>query len=111
VQALADDLDALIRRLDLEKPIVVGFSLGGMVALRFATDHPDRLSKLVLVGTCAKMIPPTGARFLKAVGRLLPAKTFYRILGKYRFYKPSRLVADAWLQRALKVDKAVAFES
>ncbi len=111
VQVLASDLGALIQGLALEKPIVVGFSQGGMVALRFAADHPDRLSKLVLVGTCAKMIPPTGAGFLKAMGRLLPTKTFYRILGRYRFYKPSKQTAHAWLERALKVDKSVAFES
>ena len=111
VQVLANDLGALIQKLDLEKPVIVGFSLGGMVALRFAADHPNSLSKLVLVGTCSKLVPPTGSRFLKAIGRLLPAKTFYRMLCKYRFYKPSEQLANAWLQRALKVDKAVAFES
>jgi pimeloyl-ACP methyl ester carboxylesterase len=111
VQALAEDLNALIQKLNLDKPMVVGFSMGGMVALRFAIEHPDEISKLVLVGTCAKMAPPTAAKFLKVIGRLLPTRTFYRMLGRYRFYKPSEQVANAWLERALKVDKAVAFES
>ena len=111
VQILADDLATLIQNLGLEKPVVVGFSLGGMVALHFASEYPKRLSKLVLVGTCAKVIPPTGSRLLKAIGRLLPKKMFYRMLCKYRFYKPSKQRADEWLERALKVDKAVAFES
>ena len=108
---MADDLATLIQNLDLEKPVVVGFSLGGMVALHFASEYPERLSRLVLVGTCAKVIPPTGSRLLKAIGRLLPKKMFYRMLCKYRFYKPSKQRADEWLERALKVDKAVAFES
>jgi len=33
------------------------------------------------------------------------------MLCNYRFYKPSEQLANAWLERALKVDKAVAFES
>lgn len=111
VQAIGDDLHALIQKLGLGKPVVVGFSWGGMAALRFAVDHPDEVSKLILVGTCAKLNPPTAARFLKIIGRLLPTRTFYRMLLKYRFYKPSEQVANAWLERALKVDKQVAFES
>ena len=111
VQALANDLNALIQKLNVKKPVVVGFSWGGMVALRFAIEHPSEVSKLVLVGTCARMKPPTAAKFLKVIGRLIPKKTFYRMLGRYRFYKPSEQVANAWLERALKVDKAVAFES
>jgi proline iminopeptidase len=37
--------------LGIVKPIVLGASFGGMVALAYATRHPDHPSKLVLIST------------------------------------------------------------
>lgn len=45
---MADDIAALIDHLGLEKPDVVGYSLGGGVAFQLALRHPDRIGKLVL---------------------------------------------------------------
>jgi pimeloyl-ACP methyl ester carboxylesterase len=45
------DLLALIDELGLKPAHLVGCSMGGAVAIDFALDHPDRLSKLVLVGS------------------------------------------------------------
>ena len=46
---MADDVAALIRHLGLEKADVMGFSLGGGVALRTAIQHPELVRRLVLV--------------------------------------------------------------
>jgi pimeloyl-ACP methyl ester carboxylesterase len=46
-----DDLLALIDNLDLKPAHLVGCSMGGGLAIDFALDHPDRISKLVLVGS------------------------------------------------------------
>jgi pimeloyl-ACP methyl ester carboxylesterase len=46
---LADDIAALIEHLGLERADVMGYSLGGMVALRTAIQHPARVRRLVLV--------------------------------------------------------------
>jgi pimeloyl-ACP methyl ester carboxylesterase len=42
-------LDGALRRLGVERPILVGHSLGGAVALRYAVEHPDRLKALTLI--------------------------------------------------------------
>ena len=39
----------LINRCGIERAAVVGFSLGGMIARRFALDHPERLSALAIL--------------------------------------------------------------
>jgi pimeloyl-ACP methyl ester carboxylesterase len=46
---MADDIAALIGRLGLDRADVMGYSLGGLVALRVAIQHPDRVRRLVLV--------------------------------------------------------------
>ena len=48
-ELMADDIAALIGHLRLGKADVMGYSLGGGVALRTAIQHPDVLRKLVLV--------------------------------------------------------------
>jgi proline iminopeptidase len=49
----ASDVEALRIHLGLDKPIVMGWSHGGMVAMQFAARYPDSLSKLILVDTSA----------------------------------------------------------
>src|SRR5215470_6970102 len=49
-----DDVKGFCDALGIEKPIVYGASFGGMVALAYATRHPDHCAKLILVSTEAK---------------------------------------------------------
>ncbi len=48
---MADDIAALIQQLGLEQADVLGYSLGGAVALQTAIRHPERVNKLVLIST------------------------------------------------------------
>jgi pimeloyl-ACP methyl ester carboxylesterase len=48
-QAMADDVAALIRYLKLEKADVMGYSVGGEVAVRIAIQHPEVVRKAVVV--------------------------------------------------------------
>jgi pimeloyl-ACP methyl ester carboxylesterase len=47
LQLMADDIAALIDHLGLEKPDIVGYSLGGGVAFFTAVKYPDKVGKLV----------------------------------------------------------------
>jgi proline iminopeptidase len=49
----AADVEALRRHLALEKPAVMGWSHGGMVAQQFAFTYPSSLSRLILYDTSA----------------------------------------------------------
>jgi pimeloyl-ACP methyl ester carboxylesterase len=50
-EAMADDIAALIQALELERAAIMGFSLGGAVALRTGIQHPGFVERLVLVST------------------------------------------------------------
>ena len=48
VRLMADDIAALIDHLGLEKPDMVGYSLGGGVAFFVAVRHPGKVNRLVM---------------------------------------------------------------
>ena len=51
----ARDLGAVVRALGLERPVVVGHSLGASVALKLALEDPDAVGALVLLGAEADL--------------------------------------------------------
>lgn len=50
----ADDLRSFCEALGIERPVVLGQSFGGMVAMAYATRHPGHPGGLVLSSTTAK---------------------------------------------------------
>ena len=50
----ADDIAGMIQRLRLDRPIVVGHSLGGMVSIMLAARHPELIGGLVIVASTLK---------------------------------------------------------
>lgn len=50
----ADDVKAFCDVLGIDKPIVLGTSFGGYVAMAYAVRYPDHPSKLILVSTSAR---------------------------------------------------------
>src|SRR5262245_48015098 len=51
VSEMTRDALAFCDALGLHEFNVVGFSLGGMIAQQLALDHPDRVKRIVLLGT------------------------------------------------------------
>ena len=60
IRLMADDIAALIDHLGLDKPDVVGYSLGGGVALFTAVKYPQKVGKLVSASANVRRnaIPP-----------------------------------------------------
>ena len=54
VRLMADDIAALIDQLRLDKPDVVGYSLGGGVAFFTASKYSDKIGKLVMAAAHIK---------------------------------------------------------
>jgi pimeloyl-ACP methyl ester carboxylesterase len=53
-ELMADDVAALLKHLRIKRADVMGYSLGGGVALRTAIQHPDVVRKLVVVSEPCK---------------------------------------------------------
>lgn len=59
---LANDTDQLIQKLKLNKPTVIGISMGGMIAQQLAVAHPNDVGHLVLINTAIaghQSVPPS----------------------------------------------------
>ena len=60
VRLMADDVAALIDHLGLDRPDIVGYSMGGGVAFFTAVKHPEKVRRLVVASTNVRRdaIPP-----------------------------------------------------
>jgi esterase len=55
---MADDLFEFIQQHQLEKPVIVGHSMGGKTVMKFALKYPDAFSKMVVVDISPRYYKP-----------------------------------------------------
>ena len=67
----AADVTAVLDFLDIPRPLVVGHSMGGFVAVTFNALHPDRVAELLLVDGGVPLPLPAGVDPEKAAAALL----------------------------------------
>jgi len=112
VQTLADDLNGLILALKLDRVTLVGNSIGGMTVLTLALNHPDRVSKLVLVCTTPRLtiqLPVIGS-ILGRLCSLFPYGMFARTVQRTKIYRPSKEATNQALERAMQVSRYAAYK-
>ncbi|NUS24472.1 MAG: alpha/beta fold hydrolase [Streptomyces sp.] len=76
IAELADDVLALLDHLEIEWCVLVGHSMGGMIAQTITLAHPDRVERLVLVNSIGRMTYSRGRGLLLGVSTLVPFKLF-----------------------------------
>jgi pimeloyl-ACP methyl ester carboxylesterase len=57
IDVFADDVAWLINELKLEKPVVVGHSMGGVIAMKLARKYPDATSAVVMIDSPIHPLP------------------------------------------------------
>ena len=96
VEALAHGLLELLDELDLGRVSVCGVSLGGMVGMALALEAPERVERLVLSCTSARLGPPEAwaerARTVRADGMEAIADT---VVGRWFTPEFSRIEPEA----------------
>jgi pimeloyl-ACP methyl ester carboxylesterase len=63
-ESMADDLEAVLDAFEIDRFVLLGFSMGGRVSMTFAGRHPERLAGLVI----ADIGPEVDARGVLRIG-------------------------------------------
>ena len=79
IDGLAREVLALLDRLGVYRFVPVGHSMGGMIALSLALEHPERVERLIIVDSLGRMMYSRGRRLLILLSRLLPFRTFVAV--------------------------------
>ncbi len=107
-------LASLIEQTCTEPPVLIGHALGGAIAARFAVEHGDRISRLLLVDTMGlapfEPAPLFGAALHRYFGA--PSEATYNGLMQYCSFDAEaarRRLGDRWTMIAdYAVDRAQA---
>ena len=102
----AADLDALLGHLDIPSAIIVGISMGGVVAQRFALDFPERTRALILMSTTSEVGELARKGWLERA-RLVEEQGMASVLSE----GPSLSYAKAYAEKHAAEIRAAAEES
>ena len=92
----ADDVVRVCDALDITKPVVLGSSFGGFVAMHYAQRHPDHAAKLVLMSTQARRHGEVSAARFDALGGADARDCYHRI------FVDGSTSADDWIEYATR---------
>ncbi|MFB6164576.1 MAG: alpha/beta fold hydrolase [Haloarculaceae archaeon] len=115
IELFADDLEALLDHLGIERPILCGLSLGAMVVQEYLSRHPDRAAGAVIAGPVRSMPPidlPAGTKRLltpvpavaSSLALLGPSATFRTMLASIRASTGRPWLADDPAVRSRAID-------
>ena len=109
---LAQDIRSLCHDLKVAPFVLVGHSMGGMVAQRYALDYPDDLAGLVLVATAAA--DPENALVSRQIAATTPVEGYRRSFLRHSaswFTSDSDPELAAWVKaRMLRTPEHVAMK-
>ncbi|MEV5069490.1 alpha/beta hydrolase [Microbacterium sp. LMI12-1-1.1] len=114
------DLDALIVGLDLTDVTIVGWSMGGHIALKYAHMHPQRVGRLVITGSGPRFwqapdapfgTPPDQVEGLIDAIRLARTETIAGLYANNFHRTDLKATEDLFIQIGLKVPAFVGVTS
>lgn len=89
IAAMAGDVASLLDRLGIERALIAGHCMGGFVAQRFALDHANRATGLVLINTAATLAGhPAVAELMAGLGGDIVDPLFVREFQEGTIAKP-----------------------
>lgn len=75
IQSLAEDLNGVVSKAEAGSGVkLVAHSMGCLIAVQFALDHPEKVSKLILLGPPPSPLPEAGSTATHARAATVRAK-------------------------------------
>lgn len=114
VYTLAADIAELMEALEISQAHVLGLSLGGLVGQVLAIDFPEKVNKLILVNTFARLWPTslretyTLARRV-VVARFLPPVIIAKVVARDLFPGPDQAALRAEVLRRIGVNDVTSY--
>lgn len=101
-EEMADDVAGVLERLGVGPALIAGHSMGGAIAQLVALRHPELVSGLVLIGTCARFPAMTAeiveswrAQQAEGLSRATFARGFLPWILSRRFFENPLVVREA----------------
>lgn len=111
IKKFSEDLESFMDKLGVTKAILVGHSMGGMIALQFTLDHQEKVEKLILIDTLAKSsfsIRRKMLFFISQIAFSISYESFMRYYLKRIFRKNyPKVILEKTLEKVLKNPKYV----
>jgi 2-hydroxymuconate-semialdehyde hydrolase len=104
LRSWTDHVWAFLNAHHIERTAIVGNSLGGRIALQMATDHPERVSRMVLMGSPGVGMTPTEG--LAALRAYEPSHEAMRNLLRNYFAVNPSLITDELV--AIRYEASIA---
>lgn len=104
LRSWTDHVWAFLDAQNIERTAIVGNSLGGRIALQMATDHPERVSRMVLMGAPGVGMTPTEG--LAALRAYEPSHEAMRNLLRNYFAVNPSLITDELV--AIRYEASIA---
>ena len=106
IEDMADDAAAFVRALGLDKIDLLGFSLGGFMALDMTVRHPGLIRKLMLLGTGPRGGNPESADgVFNAATRPVPILDDFEYLFFGRSAVAKQAAEEFWARRHVRKDQ------
>jgi pimeloyl-ACP methyl ester carboxylesterase len=112
---LCAEYQHILDAMDIASAHILGFSMGGMAAMRLALAAPDRVQRLVLMNTSAEEQPFRERQLLKVLGALTTAIGIHprstelamRLMFSDAFIRARPDIAGAWRHQAAAMSPTV----
>jgi pimeloyl-ACP methyl ester carboxylesterase len=99
----ANDIELLLERLQVPSAVVVGHSLGSIVAQTFAEEWPGRTRRLILISSTGTYFGPGSGQDCASVATVLPAS----LAGAARLkdpIDPDSAFMRSWWQESMRIN-------
>jgi non-heme chloroperoxidase len=111
-ELFADDLYMLLDRLGIQEPVVIGLSLGGMIAQEYAVKYNSNLKGLVLADTAVAVALTISDKLTKAMFPSWMVKWMIRRMSderyanwSFKYFKMNDDVREYLIKEQLKLGK------